>query len=778
MRRSRAGTFFILRVWVTGVLAASAILVPSSTASAADVDTPLLSSFSISATEVTPGQPVTFSYVATEAAGSLRSLRLGYSDPSAHIDVLTFDGPLTVAGMLSITVPDRWWNGLHTLSWVELTDPTGNRILFYRNGTTFVSGGASGPTSHTLPFAGSDLTLSGSTYEMTAPTLTSVSASGPARPGDTLNIHYLATEASGSLASVSLSFSDAHQIERTISASGTGPFPLEGVIAQVIPATWPNGTYLLNRVTLSDPHGNESIYFAAGVVRVSPPGAQGPSTHTVDFGAATFTVSGSTADFTPPVLAGVNLTGSPVLPGGAATLAYRIQSQDPLTSVSFSYLTPSRTSLTFTSGSTQLTGSLPASIPADGSLGIYTLDKVSLKDSAGNTITYYRNGATSTSPGEIPGSHTLALSTMDLLVGRVPGAPVKQGVNVGSGTAVVYWGAPGDVAAPLLVTKYTITAEPGGQTVTTSGSADEAQMTGLTNGTSYHFSVKASNVLGAGSASSPSATVTPMMSTNIIGAGDFGGEGHNDLLGVRFSPFRMKEDRPTYLYRGNGRGGFTGSAAVNHPYGPQDLIVLSTGDFTGDGSSDLLKVGDNGWLSVDAGNGRGGFIPQPGGPQYVSAGWGSMRFVFGPGDFSGDRKNDVMAVGSNGDLFLYRGNGRGAFASARQKIGSGWGNFLTVFSRGDFSGDGKADVMAVSKDGGLFLYRGNGRGGFAAGGQRIGNGWAGFLSVLSPGDFSGDGKTDVLAVTSAGDLLLYRGDGLGGWASGGQKIGSGWSSFR
>jgi len=148
------------------------------------------------------------------------------------------------------------------------------------------------------------------------------------------------------------------------------------------------------------------------------------------------------------------------------------------------------------------------------------------------------------------------------------------------------------------------------------------------------------------------------------------------------------------------------------------------------------------------------------------------------GDFSGDHKNDIMGVHSTGDLYLYRGNGIGTLDPTSQKIGRGWGSFLTVFSPGDFTGDGKSDLMAVSRDGGLYLYRGNGLGGFAGAGQRVGNGWGGFLSVLSPGDFSGDGKSDVMAVSPAGDLLLYRGNARGGWAGGAQKVGTGWNMFR
>ena len=82
-----------------------------------------------------------------------------------------------------------------------------------------------------------------------------------------------------------------------------------------------------------------------------------------------------------------------------------------------------------------------------------------------------------------------------------------------------------------------------------------------------------------------------------------------------------------------------------------------------------------------------------------------------PGDFTGDGRPDVLAVRSNGGLYLYRGNGRGGFAGSGAKIGAGWGTFVRLFSPGDFTGDGRSDVLAVRSNGGLYLYRGNGRGG-------------------------------------------------------------------
>ena len=202
-------------------------------------------------------------------------------------------------------------------------------------------------------------------------------------------------------------------------------------------------------------------------------------------------------------------------------------------------------------------------------------------------------------------------------------------------------------------------------------------------------------------------------------------------------------------------------------------VILSPSDFTGDGKPDVMRVTPTGDLLLYRGIANGGI----GAPTKIGVGWGSFAKMFSPGDFTGDGRSDILAVRSSGDLFLYRGNGIGGFSGSGVKIGSGWSGFTRLFSPGDFSGDGRADVLAVKASGDLFLYRGNGLGGFSGSGSKIGSGWSGFTKVFSPGDFSGDGRADVLAVKASGDLFLYRGNGLGGFTGSGAKIGAGWSLF-
>jgi hypothetical protein len=256
----------------------------------------------------------------------------------------------------------------------------------------------------------------------------------------------------------------------------------------------------------------------------------------------------------------------------------------------------------------------------------------------------------------------------------------------------------------------------------------------------------------------------PSPSAAIFSPMDFTGDARSDIM-------RVTTAGDLYLYRGNGVGGFSGSGVKIGAGWGIFAKVLSPGDFTGDGRSDLLAVKANGELFLYRGNGVGGFA---GSGVRIGAGWGIFAKVLSPGDFTGDGRSDLLAVKANGELFLYRGNGVGGFAGSGIRIGTGWGMFAKVLSPRDFSGDRRSDIMAVKANGELFLYRGNGVGGFAGAGVRIGTGWGTFSTLFSPGDFTRDGRADVLGVTGSGYMYLYRGNGVGVFAGSGTKIGIGW----
>lgn len=93
-----------------------------------------------------------------------------------------------------------------------------------------------------------------------------------------------------------------------------------------------------------------------------------------------------------------------------------------------------------------------------------------------------------------------------------------------------------------------------------------------------------------------------------------------------------------------------------------------------------------------------------------------------------------------------------------------------------FNADGTADIFARTASGDLLLYPGNGKGGWLPA-QTIGRGWGIFDTLLAPGDFDGDGATDVIGRDRAGKLFLYSGNGSGGW-KGSRQVGQGWQGFK
>jgi uncharacterized protein (TIGR02145 family) len=92
------------------------------------------------------------------------------------------------------------------------------------------------------------------------------------------------------------------------------------------------------------------------------------------------------------------------------------------------------------------------------------------------------------------------------ITNTVPGAPTGVVATAGVASATVAFVAPTSNGGSV-ITGYTVTSSPGG--ITATGATSPINVTGLTNGTAYTFTVVATNAVGNSVASAASAAVTP-----------------------------------------------------------------------------------------------------------------------------------------------------------------------------------------------------------------------------------------------------------------------------
>jgi serine protease len=118
-------------------------------------------------------------------------------------------------------------------------------------------------------------------------------------------------------------------------------------------------------------------------------------------------------------------------------------------------------------------------------------------------------GVAFAAPDSLHISDTANNCVRDLTAGQeAPGPPRSVTATAGSGSATVHW-LPPSANGGRPVTGYVVTTVGGGPTSHARAGSSSATLTGLTDGTSYAFTVTAVNVLGSSPASANSKKVTP-----------------------------------------------------------------------------------------------------------------------------------------------------------------------------------------------------------------------------------------------------------------------------
>jgi Ca2+-binding RTX toxin-like protein len=168
---------------------------------------------------------------------------------------------------------------------------------------------------------------------------------------------------------------------------------------------------------------------------------------------------------------------------------------------------------------------------------------------------------------------------------------------------------------------------------------------------------------------------------SIIGTGDFSGDGKTDLLWKNANTGQLA----VWLIDGTtvSGGGFTSIQTG------AEWNVLGTGDFNGDGKADIL------WKNTNTGQIAMWFMDGTNvlaGGGFTSIQAGSEWSMLNTGDFNGDGKTDLLWKNTNtGQMAVWLMDGTtvagGGFTGAQA------GNDWSITGIGDYNGDGNADIL-------------------------------------------------------------------------------------
>lgn len=286
----------------------------------------------------------------------------------------------------------------------------------------------------------------------------------------------------------------------------------------------------------------------------------------------------------------------------------------------------------------------------------------------------------------------------------VPGAPTSVTAVKGNAQATVSFSVPSDNGGSTIL-GYTIISNPGNIKKSTTLTSDT--ITGLTNGTSYTFTVKAHNIAGTSIASSASSPVTPdasiLVNYLVVAGGGGAGRGAGG---------------------GGGGGGYRTANNAEFSQGVQYTITVGGGGAAGTSGS----VSTNGENSSISGSGFSTFTSTGGGRgyNYVSNYYNANSGGSGGGGGGDTSSSATPGTGNAGGYTPVEGYAGGNGQQVNQFAGGGGGGASAVGQsaygthHGGAGGQGISNSITGSSQ--VYGSGGGGGGGYSGGSEPGGTG--------------------------------------------------------
>jgi hypothetical protein len=188
---------------------------------------------------------------------------------------------------------------------------------------------------------------------------------------------------------------------------------------------------------------------------------------------------------------------------------------------------------------------------------------------------------------------------------------------------------------------------------------------------------------------------------------DFNGDGRSDIL--------WRDSSGTiFNFLGTANGGFVNNGCNSSVTVCTTTQLVGIGDFNGDGLSDILWRSNSGAIFDFLGTANGGYVNN-GDNSFVAV--AGTTQIAGIGDFNGDGRSDILWRDSGGTIFDFLGTANGGYVNNGDNSSVTVGTSYQVASIGDFNGDAVDDILWRGSDGTIFNFLGKIDGGFANNGD-------------------------------------------------------------